>query len=140
MPPEGSITMSAERLPIVDVKWRGVPTVEMYRAQLNELGELIRRERPPVVILLDMQEFNPFHINASMRKLAADTWHANRELWLRSIVAEARIVVNPLTRGMLTAFDWLTGTGKWPCKQFGTMAEAEGWLRQKHADAVRIKK
>lgn len=136
----GVIVASAGRLPIFDVRFRGLPTLAQYKAMLDDLSRVILSGRPPIVILLDMQEFNPFDINASMRKEAADAWHANRELWLRTIAAEARIVVNPLARGMLTAFDWLTGTGKWPCKQFGNAADAEAWLMAKHAEATRIKR
>ena len=41
----------------------------------------------------------------------------------------SRVITNPLTRYVVTAFDWLTNANKWPCRQFRAPEEAERWLR-----------
>jgi hypothetical protein len=112
--------------------FRGALTVEEYAEALNELVRIFTTHTPPFILLLDMREFNPLRVNAKMRQEGADIWHKNRDLWLRCALAEARVVVNPIARGMLTAFDWLTNKDKWPCRQFATMPEAEQWLNESY--------
>ena len=130
---EGHFSVTATRLPMVDMTFHGALGVDDYRRTLDALIRIFNAHPAPFILLLDMREFNPLKITAAMRKQAAEVWHDNRELYLRVIVAEARVLTNPLTRGILTAFDWLTGTGKWPCRQFATMPAAETWLRSKLA-------
>lgn len=133
----GEITRSTERMPILDVAFRGQLTLEMYQHHLDEVQRILETCTPPIVILLDMTDFNPFTVTAQMRKSAADAWAKHKELMVRSIAAEARIILSPLARGVMTAFDWLTSTpGRWPCKQFASRVDAELWLRQRHADVV----
>jgi len=124
----GSITVSSERAPLLVMTVRGALTVDEYAEALNELVRVFTtRTDGPFILLLDMREFNPFRVTPKMRQQGAEIWHRHRELWLRSSIAEARVVTNPIARGLLTAFDWLT-TSKWPCRHFGTMSEAEKWL------------
>lgn len=130
---DGHFSITTTRLPMVDMSFHGALGVEDYRRALDELVRIFKAHPAPFIVLLDMRDFNPLKITAAMRKQAAEVWHDNRELYLRVIVAEARVLTNPLTRGILTAFDWLTGTGKWPCRQFATMSAAEAWLRSKLA-------
>ncbi len=125
----GPISVKFTRKPLLEFAMRGDVTVDAYRAGLEEIARILKAEQEPIVILNDLSEFNPFAINAKMRKDAADVWHENREIYLRLIVAEARVVVSPLARGVVTAFDWLTGRGKWPCRNFATLPEGETWLR-----------
>lgn len=134
--PPGGIIITTDRLPMVDIRVRGTLTVATYREQLAYLATVLRREKPPFTLLADMRDFNPFNVSAKDRKEVSAIWHTDRDLWIKVIVGEARVVVNPLTRGLLTAIDWLTSTGKWPCKQFSNMIDAEDWLRERHAAAI----
>lgn len=138
--PNSGASITFDRLPLVDIRVRGSLTIESYRDVLRKLAARLREEKPPFTLCVDMREFNPLTVSAKERKQASEEWHVDRELWLRVIVGEARVVHNPLTRGLLTAIDWLTSTGKWPCKQFATMHDAEEWLQRRYEAALQPKR
>ena len=77
--------------------------------------------------LLDMRAFDPLRAPAASRRHAANVWKQNVARLQNVTLCEARIVGNELTRGVLTAFDWLTGK-KWPCGSFTSPADAETFL------------
>lgn len=132
----GDIARSTTRLPILDVRFCGMPTADNYRHHLEEVTRILQGRSSPIAILLDMREFNPLTVTAQMRKDAAALWHEHRQLMVRSIAAEARVISNPLVRGVMTAFDWLTSTpDRWPCKQFAVVETAETWLREQLTEA-----
>jgi len=114
------------RWPIVVVTFPATVTIEEYRQLFNEYDRISARgERVGYVI--DMRLFNPFKVNAAVRKQAAQTFDAHRDVLMKVTVCEARALASPLTAGVLTAFDWLTGQ-KWPCKNFTSMEDAERWV------------
>ena len=129
----GFLTIETRRLPVVDVAYHmprsEPPMLEDYREAFEEYAR-IAGQGAPVVYLLDMRDFNPLQISAAVRKEAAQIFHEYRSRLLPVSVAEARVITSPMTRCVVTAFDWLTGANKWPCQQFGTPDEAESGLRE----------
>jgi hypothetical protein len=133
-----AITIQVKRLPIVDVIYQGpLPCLDEYQDAFFEYTQLARRGKP-LLWLIDMQRFDPLSVDATTRKGASEIFYRHRDVLRPVSVAEARVTRDKFTRYILTAFDWLTqgNSDKWPCQQFDSMLEAEGWLleqyRQKH--------
>ena len=134
----GAIDITTERFPIVDIIYAGPATpIEDFRDAFEEYARIAER-KVRVAWLIDMRNFDPLKVSATNRKDAARVFDEFAARLAPVSVAEARVIVSPLTRGILTAFDWLTGTNKWPCRQYGTMEAAETWLRAEllHAGTV----
>lgn len=124
----GMVTISTHRLPIVDVAFRGpMPSGREYEETFQEYARLAERGQP-LLWLIDMNSFEPLGADATTRKQASEVFHRYHHKLRPVSVAEARVTSDRLTRFMLTAFDWLTISDKWPCQQFATTTEAEAWL------------
>ncbi|APR87730.1 hypothetical protein A7982_13079 [Minicystis rosea] len=120
--------------PLVVVTYPEATTGSQYRALFERYVELSKRG-DKIGYLIDMRKFNPITAPAALRKIAADTFAEHRDVLVRATICEARVVESPVTRGVLTAFDWLTGQ-KWPCHNFTSMDEAERWVRARLAVRV----
>ena len=92
---------------------------------------------PRLAYLIDMRRFDPLRAPASKRRHAAEVFKANVHKLRHVTVCEARVVSSELTRGVLTAFDWLTGT-KWPCATFTSRENAERWVERRVGSASPI--
>ncbi len=127
----GQITIDDTRFPVIDVAYHqmaGGPRLDDYAEAFAEYERIARRGKP-MVYLVDMRDFDPLRIDAGTRRGAAKIFQEKAERLRRVSVAEARVITSPLTRGIVTAFDWLTNANKWPCQQFATLESAEEWLR-----------
>lgn len=129
----GFLTIETRRLPVIDVAYH-LPRAEAsmlddYREAFEEFAR-IASQGASIAYLLDMRDFNPLQISAAIRKEAAQIFHEYKDRLLPVSVAEARVITNPMTRCVVTAFDWLTGANKWPCQQFRAPDDAERWLRE----------
>jgi hypothetical protein len=121
------IEIHTKRWPIIDVVY-GPRACEddldrafAEYARLSSTGERVG-------YLVDMREFNPVFGPAKVRRYASEVFRRHIEV-LRPVTAcEARVVSNAMTSGILTAFDWLTGT-KWPCATFVKMESADEWVK-----------
>jgi hypothetical protein len=120
------IVVSHARLPIVDVTYPANVSVESFRESFHEYAKLAELKRP-LGYLLDMCRFNPVLAPAAVRKSAAEVFHEFAPVLTPVSVCEARVVTSELTRGILTAFDWLSGT-KWPCATFTDLEKAYQWV------------
>jgi hypothetical protein len=123
----GVLEVRHDRLPIVDVAYSGMPALEDIRDAFQEYSRIAERG-VPLLWLIDMRQFDPLQVSAHQRRQAALVFQEHAPRLRRVSVAEARVITSPLTRGIVTAFDWLTGANKWPCAQFGTIEQAESWL------------
>jgi hypothetical protein len=89
--------------------------------------EMVRRGRHAVIS--DFTAINPFRVSPKARKLVAEQVEQRRGLFERFLVAEARVVPHPVTRGFVTAFDWIVGsTFKRPVRNVADLAVAERWV------------
>jgi hypothetical protein len=80
-------------------------------------------------VIVDFAGFNPVFASPVLRKLAAEEVERRRAMFDRYLLAEARVVRDPLTRGIVTAFDWLVGNSfARPKRIVGEFAEAEAWI------------
>jgi hypothetical protein len=128
----GFLTIETRRLPVIDVAYSppgsDAAMLQDFREAFEEYARIARRGAP-VAYLLDMRNFDLLQSSAAVRKEASNIFHEYRSLLLPVSVAEARVITSPMTRCVVTAFDWLTGANKWPCQQFRTPDDAETWLR-----------
>jgi hypothetical protein len=120
------IRVDETRAPLILVTYPDQPTPDDMRELFAQYADLSRRHEK-VAYLIDFRAFNPISAPASHRKVAADLFAEYRAVLQASTVCEARVVESGFARGVLTAFDWLTGA-KWPCANFGTMQRAEAWI------------
>ncbi len=122
------IKLRTDRLPIIDVEFPDHFEDQEYR-QLFERYIELSATHPRVAYLHDLRKLDPLRAPAKRRRLAAEVFRTNVTRFRNLPVCEARLVSSELTRGVLTAFDWLTGT-RWPCATFTSIPDAERWLDQ----------
>lgn len=123
-----AISIGISRRPIIDVVFNGMlPGLSEYEEAFAEYARIVE-DGQQVVWLIDMCGFSPLNIDAKTRKAASEVFFRYQPVLQVASVAEARVTQNMLTRCILTAFDWITGSNKWPCQQFETHPEAEAWL------------
>lgn len=119
-------TIDTTLLPVVVVTYPDTVTADDYR-QLFEHYAILCEAHPRLAWLIDFQAFDPLGAPAPLRRAAADCFAQYRDPLLRVSICEARVARGTLSRGVLTAFDWLTGA-KWPTRNFETRAEADRWI------------
>jgi hypothetical protein len=124
--------LRTERLPIIEVEYPPTLDETEYRDLFATYCSL-SVEHGRVAYIIDMRSFHPLTVSVADRKLAAQIFREHASYLVPATVCEARLVSTPLTQGILTAFDWLTGT-KWPCRTFTSPDEAEVWVQQLLAD------
>ncbi|MEM9188225.1 MAG: hypothetical protein AAGF12_03575 [Myxococcota bacterium] len=114
--------------PVVRVWVPHDASLEAFQALLDYYEELCGPVGEPTVIwITDFSEFDPFFGSPTVRRAAADLFRQHRPTLEKSTLCEARIAKNPVTRGIMLAFDWLTGA-KWPTGNFATEDEARTWI------------
>lgn len=112
--------------PIVRVTYPEHVTTGGYERLFDDYVALCARH-PRIAWLVDMRDFNPLMVSAPVRKTAAEVFERARAPLLRSTVCEARVVSSTAMRGVLMAFDWVTGS-KWPVKNVDSVGAAEVWI------------
>jgi uncharacterized protein YbbC (DUF1343 family) len=127
-----NFVVRTHRLPIVGVEFPSFFDEAQYR-ELFARYRSLSLEHGRIAYIIDMRKFNPLKASAALRKQAAEVFNENVSHLVTATVCEARIVSDQLTRGVVTAFDWLTGT-KWPCRTFTSPSEAEDWVQKQLAD------
>ncbi len=112
--------------PILVLWWSGATPREEVTACLEQLTERFKSWEAPGRIVFDFGEVGEF--NADMRRLLA-SWRARNRLLIQDRVAAAGYVfTSRLSRGYLTAVDWLKPTPGFTRRFFSTRAEAVSWL------------
>ncbi len=128
-----SIDLDTDCSPIWVVRYPSTFDVAMYRDYLRRYAEACKAgER--YGLILDMTQFNPFFGDAKAREASAEELKLNMAFYEETIVCEARVVLNPVVRGMLTVFDWKANM-QWSVKNFRSGEVAENWVRQQMANA-----
>lgn len=127
------IVVDDSRAPIVVVTFPRDSGLEEYMRAVDRYVEIARRGQR-VGWLIDLRRFSPLAAPAPVRKAAAE--YAARQVPVLQPVSagEARVVTNPVMRGVSAAFSWLTAM-HWPTRHFSTMEDAEAWLRAQLADS-----
>ncbi|MFW5876087.1 MAG: hypothetical protein ACOCXM_05075 [Myxococcota bacterium] len=134
MEASGDFEVSTEKWPVVVVRYPKSVPEGGYKVLFEKYRELAAHGEK-IAWLIDFLEFDPVWAPAKVRKEVADLFAEHREILLECTLAEARVVVNPLSRGVLTAFDWLTGH-KWPTRNFATFEQAEAWIAEQRYQAA----
>ncbi len=112
--------------PILVLWWSGATVREDVTTCLDELSRRFGSWDAPGRVVFDFAEVGDF--NADMRRLLA-SWRArNRQLIQDRVDAAAYVFTSRLSRGYLTAVDWLKPTPDFARRFFATRAEAVRWL------------
>jgi hypothetical protein len=116
-------------LPVVVVTFPPEVTADEY-VQLFERYKALCAKYEHIAWLIDFQQFDPVTAPQAVRRAASEVFARYRDVLLQSTVCEARVVQNTASRGILTAFDWLTGK-KWPLGNFATREAADRWIAER---------
>ncbi len=122
------IVVDDSRAPLIRASFPESLTLDDYEVLFERYAE-ISRQHARLAWLIDFTRCNPVTMPAAIRQGAAKIFERHRAILTRVSVCESRIVQQPLARGILTAFDWLT-PNKWPCGNFSSGSEAEEFCRQ----------
>jgi hypothetical protein len=123
-----AIELDESRHPLVLVKYPPDLTVDDVREVFRRY-QAISERGAKVGYLIDFLEFNPVTAPADQRRTAAEIFSEYKHVLAKVTVCEARVVKNRLSRGILTAFDWLTPSS-WPRANFANRDEAEAWMNE----------
>ncbi len=94
---ESEVRVTTGRRPIIDRVVRGDASLGQYQAGIAEFARVAGEVDEPIVCLLDLRNFNPLRVDAKVRKSAAEAWRENSDVLMRVMVAEARVVANPVS-------------------------------------------
>lgn len=119
--------VDARDCPLIVVTYPDSVDLEAYETLFKEYARLAAAH-DRLAWLIDFRAFNPITAPARVRYASAEVFARYRERLLPSTLCEARIVESMLARGVLTAFDWITG-GKWPTENFKCQEDAMRWIK-----------
>ncbi len=85
-------------------------------------------------VVMDMRESTAKGATTSARTQAAAVMKAHEEYLTEVLVCAVRVTPNPILRGSITVYDWLS-PAKWPRKCVSNGLLAEAWARSKLAAA-----
>ncbi len=125
----------SDRFPIVDIEIKATATTEDVEDIFRGYAAVVPRGQRAALII-DLRNVTSVGVSAADRKRAAGLFDAHAASMVSITACEARIVSHALTRGVLTAIDWLTGT-KWPCATFTSPADADAWVARQMAGKTR---
>ncbi|MCA9627872.1 MAG: hypothetical protein KC766_09405 [Myxococcales bacterium] len=124
----GGFAVDSREAPLVVVTFPTEASTPQYELLFEHYAELCQKHSR-IAWLIEFRGFDPVKAPASVRRQSAQIFARHRERLQRSTVCEARVVESTVSRGVLTAFDWLTGS-KWPTRQFASFSEAAAWARK----------
>lgn len=116
-------------LPILLVRYPREGGIGALEAAFEVYREVSRRSER-VAYLLDMRRYDPIGQSAQTRRRAGELYERHAEELAKTAVCEARVVSNPVVKGVLVAFDWIKGDSLWPCRNFTDMDEARAWIAE----------
>lgn len=119
--------------PIWIVRYPPKLTIEAYRDLLDEF----RRQCQPgqkYALIIDFSSYNPVGASTSLRNQVTDVIREQMDFFEQFMLCEVRICPNPILRGILTVFDFVTNL-PWPCSNASTGHVAELWARNQLAKA-----
>jgi hypothetical protein len=119
--------------PIWIVRYPSQPTIEAYRDLLDEFRKHCQPGQK-YALIIDLAHFNPIGANTALRNQVTDVIREQMGFFEQFMLCEVRICPNPVMRGILTVFDFVTNL-PWPCSNESTGHVAELWARNQLAKA-----
>ncbi len=101
--------------------------IEEYRQHFVDLRAL-NPEGQKIATIVDLRAMNPILGGIAVHREAARIMRANFSFLRETVVADVRVVPNPVTRGVLTVFDWLSAQ-PWAVNTVSSGPAAERWVR-----------
>ena len=127
------VTIDTSALPVIKVilPTEGTPEdIRKYYARL----EIIMRQQERLAFLVDLRQINILKATAEIRAAMATEFKKVKPLFEEVAVAQAHLVEGTMTKGVLTAFNWLLGEKvRCPEKVFDQEQDALDWLNE-HLD------
>lgn len=121
-------------LPLIVVTMPGEGTADDIKGYYRDLRKLLEKHAR-LAFLIDMSALDASRATADLRRAMADEFTPLKPLFDQVAVAEARVVGNRMTKGVLTAFFWLVGEQvACPARFFTDRVSAVAWLREKMAE------
>jgi hypothetical protein len=102
-------------------------TPEMVPGLFGE-WEAICHARGAHFASLDMRDFDPVSAKGPTRRIAAREVERGMPVYRTSLLGVVRLVEHPLSRALLTAFDWMVPL-PWPVHNTACPRDAAAWLR-----------
>lgn len=133
----GRIDIDSADWPLVRVVYHGDVALDVLRKaaqQYAELAEHACSQNQRLGWLVNLDAFEAHPIDAVKRRGAAEILAEYAPRIARGTFAEARVVESRVIRGVMTAVTWIVRQ-PWPIQVFGTVQEAEAWLRERAATA-----
>src|ERR1700679_1916677 len=96
--PQGSITLDSSAWPILVIVYPRIATPEMVTNLYQRWEELF--VRGPHAVLSDLRRFNPVTAPPKLRRMSATEVEKRRAALERLLIAEARVVTDPVVRGL----------------------------------------
>ncbi|MCA9627873.1 MAG: hypothetical protein KC766_09410 [Myxococcales bacterium] len=118
--------VDGRKCPLIVVTFPDWADLAAYEALFEEYARLAEAHRD-LAWLIDFRAFNPITAPSPVRYASAEVFARYRDRLLASTLCEARVVESMLGRGVLTAFDWITGR-KWPTENFKRQDDAMRWI------------
>ncbi len=119
--------------PIWIVRYPSLPTIKAYRDLLDEFRKHCQPGQK-YALIIDLANFNPIGANTALRNQVTDVIREQMDFFEQFMLCEVRICPNPVMRGILTVFDFVTNL-PWPCSNESTGHVAELWARNQLAKA-----
>ncbi len=91
-------------------------------------------EKTRHAVIMDMRDSTAKGATNSARAQAAAVMKSHEEYLAEVLVCAVRVTPNPILRGSITVYDWLS-PAKWPRKVVANGLLAEAWARSKLAAA-----
>ena len=83
-------------------------------------------------VIMDMRLASPLSGSSEARKDAAAVMAEHGEWFREAVVCSVRVTPDPVVRGVLTVYDWLS-PATWPRRSVSDGSLAEVWARSKLA-------
>ena len=129
----GRVLLRDARWPILEFTFPTQFTVEDVAATYAFWDTVL--DRGPHAVLVNFERLNPLFDPPRLRQAVVSEVEKRRSAFERNLVAEARVVIHPVMRGLVNAFDWVIGNSfSRPLMNCASVAEAEQFLRSKLAE------
>lgn len=122
--------------PIVKVTFPLRIDVAYIDQMYDELEAVV--SRGPHAHWTDLRRADPLRMPATIRSRAAERERRLIHMAATVVMADVRLVNGAVQRGILTAFEWLTGKAPWPVANLSGPTEAYLWLQQHGVTPDRI--
>jgi hypothetical protein len=127
-----TIAFDGSRAPLVVLTYPVILKVEMVEEAMLQVAA-VAADHGPLLVLLDYQRYQPMGMDAAARREVAAIMERVLVRPSPRVLAQARVIPDPVARSFLTSFDWFA-RHPWPLRNFDHAEAAERWLWARHGE------